>query len=324
MAKNTKRIAYLHIGSHKTGTSAIQKSLFLNNKKLIDNNFLFPVSILGKNLCHNNMSLSILHDKNKDLDHYLHYLEKEISKNEHNIIISSELLEKLIFSKKDKIIKIINLLTKHFREINIIYCVRNETDLCDSVFKQMVGSKEYRYKDSTENFIKDFYDKKFSYNNIIDNWMSLENIKKCYVYWYSKNFNDNINNFKKACKIDIDLQDPGLVNMSLDGKILQIAYFYNNKNNNNHSTIKILKSLQYSINKSWTKKSTILTNDQVEFYKNFFTNQQWNNNCIFLNEKPNQEYSKELFVPANEQMITNYIKDLYKETNLLDLFKILT
>jgi hypothetical protein len=324
MGKNNKRIAFLHIGSHKTGTSAIQKCLFLNNKKLINNNFLFPMSLLGKNFCHNNLGLSILYNKNKDFEHYLFYLEKEIKNNDHNIIISSEILEKLIFSKKDKIKKIINLLKKYFEEINLIYCIRNEPDLCDSVFKQMVASSEYKYKDSLDNFITNFYDKKFSYNNTINNWLGLGDINKCYIYWYSKNFLENINNFKKACELSIDLEDPGIVNVSLDGKILEIAYFYNQKNHNHdHSTIKMLKSLQSSINKDWSRSKTILTNDKIDFYKNFFTKEKWHKNSILLNEKPDQNYNKELLVSIDDQLLTDYIKDLYKETNILELFKIL-
>jgi hypothetical protein len=325
MGKNINRKAFLHIGSHKTGTSAVQKCLCSNTKKLKKNNFLFPISILGKNFCHNNLGLSILNDKDKDFEHYLHYLEKEVSSNKFNVIISSELLEKLILIKKEKIQKLIELLNRHFKEINIIYCIRNEPDLCDSVFKQMVGSKEYKYKESIDDFLSNFYNETFSYNNIANKWLSLKGVNKCFVYWYSKDFNKNLDNFNKACEINLEFEDPGIINMSLDGKILEIAYFYNQKNHSNHdqSIIKLLKSLQYSIKDAWTKSKTILTNEKINFYKNFFTKEEWGKNCIFLNKKPEQQYSKELFVPADDRVITEHIKELYKETNLLDLFKII-
>lgn len=320
MGKTNRRIACIHIGSHKTGTSALQKSLYFS--KLEENNYLYPISILSKGFSHNNFALSILYDINKDLDHYLYYLEKEIKNNKKNIIISSEMLEKLIFTKKEKILKILILLKNYFDEIKIIYSIRNETDLCDSVFKQRVCSSEYYYKEETKTFINEFFNEDFSYNKTIDSWMNTKLVNKSYVYWYSDDFLENINNFKIACELEIEIPDPGLVNPSIEGKILELAYFYN-KNRKEDHIIKMLKSLQFNLKDQWKHKKTILSEKEYNLYKDAFTEKTWHTSCVLLNNKPDKKYSKENFNSITENEAIIYLRELYQDTNLLDLFKII-
>ena len=320
MERTNRRIACVHIGSHKTGTSAIQKSLYFS--KLEENNYLYPVSILSKGFSHNNLALSILYNRHKDLDHYLYYLEKEIKNNKNNIIISSEILEKLIFIKKDKILKFLILLKNYFSEIRIIYSIRNEPDLCDSVFKQRVCSKEYYYKEETKTFINEFFNEDFSYNKTIDSWIDTNLISSSYVYWYSDNFLENINNFKQACELEIEIPDPGIVNPSIEGKILELAYFYN-KNIKDDNVVKILKSLQLNLCDKWKYKKTILSEQEYDLYKNSFTEKKWHPSCVLLNNKPNKKYAKEKFNSITKNEAIEYLIELYQDTNLLELFKII-
>lgn len=60
----TKSI-YIHIGPHKTGTTTLQFSLFLNKDKLKKNGILYPDSgiISAKLPGHHNLAWEILGDK---------------------------------------------------------------------------------------------------------------------------------------------------------------------------------------------------------------------------------------------------------------------
>jgi hypothetical protein len=89
-------VVYLHIGTHKTGSTSIQKFLTLNSEKLLAKNFLYPLSGRISNAQHN-LALSIRRNKNKtsnSLANDWYALHEEISSHQPEyVVLSSEEFE---------------------------------------------------------------------------------------------------------------------------------------------------------------------------------------------------------------------------------------
>lgn len=86
-----KKTIYLHIGIGKTGTSSIQKFLYLNRDKLLDDNTLYPLSGI-QNYAHFKLAeLGQESFSEETLSLYNDLLEEiKFQKNINKIILSTE------------------------------------------------------------------------------------------------------------------------------------------------------------------------------------------------------------------------------------------
>jgi hypothetical protein len=145
-----EKTLYIHIGAHKTGTTAIQQFLSGNRKKLLQNGCLYP----GNQRAHHDLvrelrTLTIGEiGKNKNCATRRYFDEIDRSR-ENKIIISSEAFENSgIFIDKLK-----ELIDGRFK-IKIICYVRRQDEKIESEYNQYVRSPKRRYNKPIADFIK--------------------------------------------------------------------------------------------------------------------------------------------------------------------------
>ncbi len=295
------RKAILHIGSHKTGTTAIQHALSVNRNSLKKQGYFFPRSCeWPHDHSHNLLAFSMINWKKTGerlmFDSQLKELEDEILDNNNlNMIFSSEMLEKLVISTPDLLVEFLHMLKKYFDEINIIYCMRDEISHCNSVFKQHVQGNVF--KGTPKDFVEKFK-YKFDFLNIALLWRNTNLIKNIDSFWYSENYDDNFILFSRIIGLNPAITNHGILNKSLNGKLLELKLALNkniiNQDQNNFITNEF-RHLFNKLDQGWQIPKTIFDEClQKEFMKYYstidYSNQQimkiHNNKTISNNTLP--------------------------------------
>lgn len=221
--KNKKRTIYLHIGYHKTGTTAIQNTLFDARYKLLKHGYYYPLSTLSSS-GHHNIGAELLGMRAFSEDFgTLKDLVSEIGKvSADNFIISSERLDKLDSPHIEK-------LAEYFQEYKVIIIVylRRQDQLLQSVWSQVV--KNGRPLISFEKWLRKNYinadqSKKrldrlpINYEQALEKWSTVfgqENIR-VQVYERSSFGSNIVENFLNLCDMDDIswLPDSSITNVS--------------------------------------------------------------------------------------------------------------
>ncbi len=234
-----KPSAVIHIGTQKTGTSALQNWLGQHRDLLSSSNALYPLT--GKWIhdhSHNLFAASILQavdtgSTEKFLEQ-LRLLEQEIRNNPaKNIIISSEMLEHAPIYGREYLILLLQLLAKYYRPIRVAYCLRPPSELITSVFKQWVQDYDTRYSGSPVGLANSFIDR-LDFSNIAVKWHGTELIDSVDAYWYDGI--DRLTHFKRSLRclgvgeVLLSVSEPNTENrenISLDGQLLAIKHALN-------------------------------------------------------------------------------------------------
>ncbi|EAJ0342388.1 acyl carrier protein, partial [Campylobacter lari] len=163
-------VAYVHIGTPKTGTTTIQNFLFENRSKLKQNKFLYPLSIEKDKQHWKLVTLSCEFQKKADSYNNVFFdkLKNEID-DKISTIFSSEGFVWSIGDKKN-ILGLKNLLILlGFTKIFIILYIRNPADLMISFSSQDIkNAHQYiSYETSPEKHFKKY---NFDYKWICESW----------------------------------------------------------------------------------------------------------------------------------------------------------
>ena len=266
----------LHIGGHKTGTSAMQKVFFACADTLLaEKNLLYPKICISSDKSHNELSFSIVNKQQNLLNTHLAKLKDLIlSNSEKDLLISSEILEKTPLINLNGLLHFLKFLKQFYTKIDVVYSIRDCRDLCNSVFKQYVGSTQLQFSSSIETFIESFFYKSPTFLQVINSWCILEEINSVTVSKYSSNFTENIQQFEHAIETQLNLTDPGLTNLSIDGVYLQILYYYNMVSKALNCYEPIVASTLRSHNNYKKEhlfyKTSILTDKQCNLFKDFY------------------------------------------------------
>lgn len=127
-----KKKLYIHIGSHKTGTTSIQKSLFENASLLKEHNLVyFSRNPDGSQDFHHNLNKWFYGYSKK---HNAEKLAKKLAGFSENVIISAEALSFVFF--KDELLQLKKNLDKFFDEIKIIAYLRRQDQQLISHYNQ--------------------------------------------------------------------------------------------------------------------------------------------------------------------------------------------
>lgn len=196
----------LHIGTEKTGSTAIQKWLY-DNKNDLSSNKVFLSECLSKpnnrifsllfledfNLCdfckRNNIS------SKEELEAFkleaLNNLKDEILQNSktHEIfVISSEHLHSRI-RKKQEIHNIKEFLSQYFDEIKIICYFREQYEMATSFISTQLSAETYFKSNNFDDVFKNVTPENYYYNflQIADNWASVFGKNNCIYKIYDKN-----------------------------------------------------------------------------------------------------------------------------------------
>ncbi len=316
-----KPSAVIHIGTQKTGTSALQNWLGQYRELLSSSNTLYPLT--GKwihDYSHNLFAASILQAVNngspdKFLEQ-LRLLEQEIRNNpEKNIIISSEMLEHAPIYGRGYLIQLLQLLAKFYKPIRVAYCLRPPSELITSVFKQWVQDYDTRYSGSPIDLANSFKDR-LDFSIIAAKWHSTEFIDSVDAYWYDGN--DRLANFKRSLRcfgvseVLSSVSEPKTANrenISLDGQLLAVKHALNpyltNKtiHDNLLTDLRLLSELQPKLNYQLSIFDLKNFKEFNKLYENFA-----HPNSIKIHDYEEQ-YDKRKYNRSKKIIFTSLIKD---------------
>ena len=134
--QNMKRKLYIHIGAHKTGTSAIQRTMWLNRSYLAKNNLLYPGDY------DNHYQLAYLLRtfgvdeliRRNDTEDGFHKIMSEVANSTHDVLLSSEgFSEAPEFA--GQLLESLNAYQLRF-DVTIILYVRRQDEWFESAYRQ--------------------------------------------------------------------------------------------------------------------------------------------------------------------------------------------
>lgn len=157
----------LHIGSHKTGSTALQKFFYENTDHLISKKILYPRSWLSSYGHHKLAQILKAPDSGSIIDEFDSLSENKDYK---NILISSENLEDLNLGEVEKL-----SFLKKSHTVEIVFFYREFCSSAYSVWQESI--KHGNYKTFTH-FLSEFYKKPFANNytnpsKTLDNYASV-------------------------------------------------------------------------------------------------------------------------------------------------------
>lgn len=130
------RKCFLHIGTHKTGTTAIQLQLKNHSRELAKRNFLYPIAGVPRRLAgHHNISWQLRGDRRFKPEYgTLDDLFLEIGKSDRNVILSSEDFE----CAADVLGSFIGRLERHGFSVEVIVYFRDQLSYCRSLYLELI------------------------------------------------------------------------------------------------------------------------------------------------------------------------------------------
>ena len=147
--------AYIHIGTHKTGSTSIQYFLFKNRQKLSEQGFLYPLSGIPKKNLFGQHHLSAaflehlqLNTYNPNAGGWEEVISEANAVPDKNIVISSENFCLPRFDI-EQIYKIREYLSHY--TVKIVIYLRRQDKYLISQYRQFIGAN--KYSDSFQQFI---------------------------------------------------------------------------------------------------------------------------------------------------------------------------
>jgi len=246
---------FLHVGIHKTGTTSVQNTLFMNKSLLKEHGYLYPDSF-GKNhsielysaFCDNPEKYHINMKKDFSIDQINEYnlnnlnnLKKEINETScSNIILSGEdisvLTKKNLFNLKKYINTELNI-----SKIIIILNIREVISFLNSAYQQTIVDNTYINLENHYNF----------YQSKIDKFLQVFKNEKLLVSKYEDSCKNSYGPVGYFCEI-IGLKKDFIEtlpiennNIGLSNKAIDFIKYVNksNKVKNNHLYIEFLSKI---------------------------------------------------------------------------------
>ena len=187
---------YMHIGLHKTGTSAVQ-GIFINNKEYLYKNKINY--LVGFNIC----------PSNENVEKVKNYFKNNVLENFTNIFSLEGYLEFPFFKKKQKessefLNNIISIFKELGIELVIILTLREQVSFSESYYLQLIKDGTINPEVSFDDFLKNILDlEKMDYLELIENYKKYFDVKYLwYELLYQKNLKIFFNEFLKLVDID--------------------------------------------------------------------------------------------------------------------------
>lgn len=233
----------LHIGLHKTGTSAIQRHLYMHRQPLLERGILYPKSIAWNDYSHHSPLFDVW--DSKPIDAHFRRLKAEIVAHQPDtVIISSELIPTLVLDES-KLLPFWSQLSNLADEVEVVAFVRRQDRLAESVFKQWVKSDAIRFCSDPLKLVEKSDTANLDFLSLIRAWAALEGVSKTSVVSYDHARKNLIERFMQAaglsCPVVLDERD--LTNVSLEGSGLRLKYFLNRFIDDAEQSRKILRAI---------------------------------------------------------------------------------
>ncbi len=222
----------LHIGSHKTGTSAVQRAADDHRNALLEQGLLYPKTGQWHDKSHHKWAFALWDETSgpKTLERLIAELKAERDSLDHQtdtVLLSSEIIEKVCLDPK-LVPTLVSMLSQIAEEIECIYFVRRQDLLIESVFKQWVKDVSIRLSAPYARFINS-QKSKMDYLEVAQIWESLPKVTKMLVRTNAL-VREPRAAFFEAADLQIPLvteEENRIVNPSLDGVKLEFKYFLN-------------------------------------------------------------------------------------------------
>jgi len=230
--------AVLHIGTQKTGTSALQTWLARNRPLIAGAGMLYPLSCKWlHDDSHNGLAAAMLRDQRLAEGGHTARLLSELadeidSQPGLNLILSSEMLEKAPRFAPDALMKLLDVLRGRFRFIEVVYCLRPPSELVDSIFRQWVQDHGTRFAGDPL-ALAEAELPQLDFSAIARAWLETGRIARIRGFWYEGHAPDA--HLRRSLRLlglrtaqewraqaHADWQNP-----SLDGRLLQIKHALN-------------------------------------------------------------------------------------------------
>ncbi|MGF1457364.1 MAG: hypothetical protein ACFB6R_18555 [Alphaproteobacteria bacterium] len=222
----------LHVGSHKTGTSAIQRAANLCRGALLDQGVLYPESGQWHDSSHHQWSFALWdrEDGAARVDALCAQLEAEceaLSTPVETGVLSSELLEKILIRGPESFVN--QTLSRLASSVTVVLFLRRQDLLVESVFKQWVKDPATRLRTDVQTFLKEQIPN-LDFNAIASSWRSLSIVDDVIVrtnaleshpvetFFGALGWSHVLDDFSEGEKI---------INASLDGRKLEFKFFAN-------------------------------------------------------------------------------------------------
>jgi len=273
----SKKTIYLHIGTHKTGTTSLQNFLYKNAKLLKKDNYDYLVS--NCTWCAHHALGWSFQGATQPISEYcswsnygvINYLEDEIKNSPcDNFIISSENLYQL---KNMEFIKRFFDRFSQF-EIKLILYLRNQVSFIESWYYELVRADYFKLNEDIADFIENpRYN--IDYSKELEKWKRFIKIENCFILnFHNEAKNGNlINNFCNLIGIKnyISYKIPNNVNEKTTFLQMQMLRKINARNLSHKKWInerdKILKNAKYKIDQKKVLINNSMKNQIEEKYK---------------------------------------------------------
>lgn len=293
------RTAYLHIGLHKTGTTAIQRFLFTNQKALQQEGWLFPVSGTNQWKGGQHNLAGILAENHQYDPRYGNWedLTRELKSIDHqDLVISAEQFFPLSpFPEKIKFIK--NYFSEY--KVKIILYVRPQWELIEKKYCQQVksGSQIYSFETYRQQWIQK---KGYDWYQQLQPWKEIfgqENILVCH---YKPN--DLINHFLDRInypetKRDNLVYETKRHNLTPSIKVIKVCFLLNKITRN---WLKLPNNERNTIYLKRLKNNESLTVKLINSLPNFIIDDK-------LASDELQENMRQLCEPINQKIAQEYL-----------------
>ena len=216
---------YLHIGSTKTGSTAVQSYLYENKSALLQQGILYPETFLD-GVAHHNLA-TLMQSDSRSLDTEFTGLKQEFaSSGADTIILSTESL----FFLQSRIDELAEQLSD-FNVYPVVY-LRRQDVWFEAMYTQTIKHEDYRFNgDIRDDKFLNMYDYYMKYDNILENWQL---------------------NFKNQIEVRLYESTPRRLNVVEDfidnvvgidcGNLVTPTYTQSSNTSLSHSAIRFLKS----------------------------------------------------------------------------------
>lgn len=218
---------FLHIGLHKTGTSAIQHVLYHAHDALKERGILYPKSVAWDDHSHHSLLFPFWRDD--DFTPEFDKLQDEIRRAGcDTVIVSSELFPNAYQQRTFPALwQSVSALAD---DVEVIIYVRRQDRLAASVFKQWCKSDDLKLAMSPKDFIAETSRINMNFESYCAGWSKLPEVSKLHFRSYDHEKRDLIGSFLEILGLPRDFtgdHETVRANPTLDGEQLIFRHYFN-------------------------------------------------------------------------------------------------
>lgn len=256
-----KKTLYIHIGAHKTGTSAIQTFLSTNRDELARKGYLYPGTKMGHNEISEELRIANCYEMSNPYIKTQKYFD-EITQSKMNVIIlSSEGLERLTS------LNILKEFLKNQFDVKVVFYVRRQDDRLESMYNQRIRQQKVFLDRPFSEFISSSSFKFLDYYQKITLWSDAFGKENIIIRCYEKEQMPEgiIHDFLSIIGIKPDESFQyldNIINQSMNWDLIEIIRLCNVSIKNDPHFKTFLKNRLKEINQEYQKEQRRLFSPQ--------------------------------------------------------------